>query len=114
MKWIRHKSIPKKVYLCMWKAAFFYLPVDGQRLGISLALVCNFCEQRHEETFNHIFSPRSVACMNWKKASRFVGIYNMESESWWVKINRWFHNVKKYTLLGCLIGLVLVFITWRL
>lgn len=89
----------------MWKVTHQFLAMDDkiQRLGILFVSTCNYCANRHEETFDHVISTGNVACMIWKKATYTLRTFNMESEPWRLKVNRWFQGAKISSFFGLLL-----------
>lgn len=82
LKWVWHKSLPKKVFFCMWKTLFQYFPLDDriQKLGIPMTSACNCCVERKEETLDHVRSTGIVARLVWKEATLTMRVFNIESE----------------------------------
>lgn len=71
----------------MWKALFHYLLLDNciHKLGIPMTSMCNYCENRDEDTLDCLLSIGNVAKLVWKKATFTMWVFNVESETWKVK-----------------------------
>lgn len=56
--WLWNGILPKRVSLCIWKAWFNGFSVDArvQKKGVSLALACDCCSQKNQETIDHVLS----------------------------------------------------------
>ncbi|KAF8389248.1 hypothetical protein HHK36_025941 [Tetracentron sinense] len=70
-KWVWHKWLPKKIAICMWKAAFECLSVDEKvrRVGVSLASACDCCDSRQSEDLEHVLNKGEFATDIWRKVS---------------------------------------------
>lgn len=78
MKWIWHKLIPIKISLYMWKATLRFLLVDDKirEIDISLASTCNCCDNKLEETLDHILRIGKVVRKAWSKAASYHILLN--------------------------------------
>lgn len=92
----------------MWKTLFQYLPLDYRihKLGIPMALACNYCENRDEETLYHVLSTRDVVKLIWKKVTYSMQVFNAKTEPWKVKINRWFCGTRSSSIFAKLLDLL--------
>ncbi|XP_042980247.1 uncharacterized protein LOC122310438 [Carya illinoinensis] len=75
-KWVWHKLLPKKIAICVWRAAFNCLNVDEQirKIGIPLASTYNYCKKRQTEDLEHLLGEGELAVSIWKKASAEMGV----------------------------------------
>lgn len=81
-----------------------------QTLGILMESSCNSCPNKKEETLHHIMRVGNIAAYVLKHAATMMGIFNVESETWRMKITRWFKNARKTTLSGKISSLLPVII----
>lgn len=68
----------------MWKALFHYLLLDNciHKLGIPMASMSNYCENRDEDTLDRLLSIGNVVKLVWKKATFTMWVFYVESETW--------------------------------
>lgn len=88
-RWISHKSLPKKISICMWKVYFQFLPFDERicKLRIPIVLACNCNEIIKKETTDHVLGTGNIACYVQRRAIETFSIFNVDSEPWKVKVH---------------------------
>lgn len=113
MDWTWNALIPKKITISMWKSLHQRLPLDDcvRTLGIHVVSSCNCCTNRKEETLYHVKSTCKLAAYILKQAAVAMGIFNVQNETWIMKITHWFGNSRMKTHIGRIIGLSPIIIT---
>ncbi|KAK1576349.1 hypothetical protein Q3G72_013142 [Acer saccharum] len=115
-KWIWHKCLPKKIDVCMWKAAFNCLSVDEKVRSVRVPIVsaCSCCSSRGIEDLNHILNNGDFASNLWRKVSAEVGVPFLAHRSWKERVQQWFNRASRSSQLGNLMGLIPCLVIWRL
>ncbi|XP_040995994.1 uncharacterized protein LOC121242162 [Juglans microcarpa x Juglans regia] len=74
--WLWNGTLSKRVSLCIWKAWFNGLSVDGrvQKKGVSLASACDCCSQKNQETIDHVLSLSQLAEERRRCKARMEGV----------------------------------------
>ncbi|CAI9774048.1 unnamed protein product [Fraxinus pennsylvanica] len=86
MKWIGHKSLPKKMV---------------RSTGIALVSRCDCCDKEQVETLDHVLNSGDIAKTVWKWASLALGVHYLEAQSWWTRVNRWVRSTGIALVLRC-------------
>ncbi|XP_042959541.1 uncharacterized protein LOC122294687 [Carya illinoinensis] len=115
-KWVWHKFLPKKIAICVWRAAFNCLSVDEQtrNIGIPIASACNCCKERQNEDLEHLLSKGELAVSIWKRASAEMGVPFRTQQNWKERVQIWFNRASRKTQLGFLLGLMPCVIIWKI
>ncbi|KAK3188861.1 hypothetical protein Dsin_028422 [Dipteronia sinensis] len=115
-KWVWHKCLPKKIVVCMWKAAFDCLSLDEKvrSVGVPIVSACNCCSIRGNEDLDHIFNKGDFASNLWRKVSAEVGVTFLSQPSWKERVQLWFNRAGRPSQLGTLMGLIPCLVIWRL